>query len=105
MATSSRPPSETLGQFVLSTSGSALPRASLSTAIADMLARRRGVDPTDDGLRLYDHLDPDALDDLYEHSRRHEDASWRLEVGLGDQRLVVRSDGVVRLEADAGQSS
>lgn len=98
MATSPRPPARTLGQFVWTTEGSPLPRDSLSTAIADMVARRRGDDPTDDGFRLYDHLDPDALDALYAHARRHGDTSWCLEFSLGDASVVVRSDGVVQLE-------
>lgn len=104
MATSSRPPSRTLGQFVWTNDGSSLPRDSISTAIADMVARRRGVDPTDDDFRLYDFLDPDALDDLYAHSRRHGDASWRLEFDLGEEAVVVRSDGVVQLDDEHDRS-
>ena len=104
MATSSRPASKTLGQFVWSNPGSTRPHESLSTALADMVARCRGVDPLDEEFRLFDYLDPDAVDDLYEHARRHPATEWRLECNLGDQRLEVRSDGVVRIDASDGSA-
>ena len=98
MATSSGAGSRALGQFVRSAHASTLPRDSLSTAIADLVARARGADPTGADVRLYDHLDPDAIDDLYDHARRRGGASWRLAFDLGDATVVVRSDGAVQLE-------
>lgn len=89
-------PSKALGQYVSRDIGIPLPRETLSTAVAGMVALKLGVEPTDGDFRLYEHLDPEALDMLYEHARRREGASWRLEFAVGDETVVVRSDGVIR---------
>lgn len=100
MATSQRPPQWSTGQFVSNGTGSELPIESLSTVLADMIARMKGVDPTEDGFRLYEYLDPEAVDTLYEHSRRWEDSSWRLEFEAGGDTVTVRSDGFIRVKRD-----
>ncbi len=38
---------------------------SLSQAVVHTLAHARGVEPTDLDVRLFDSVDPDALDDLF----------------------------------------
>lgn len=69
---------------------------SLSTVIAEMLAKMRGVEPTQEGFHLYEYIDPDAMDALDKHAKGHENATWELEFAAGDVSVVVRSDGVVR---------
>lgn len=69
---------------------------SLSTVLAEMLAKMKGVEPTQAGFHLYEYIDPDAMDALTEHGKRHENATWQLEFEAGDVAVVVRSDGVIR---------
>lgn len=66
---------------------------SLSTAIAEMLAKMKGVEPTQEGFHLYEYINPDAIDALNEHAKGHENAAWQLEFEAGDVSVVVRSDG------------
>lgn len=86
----------TLGQ-VVSNGPSPYAAESLSTFLAQVVARLHGVDPTGDELRLYDHLDPEALDDLFEHAMSHARTSWKFEVEIGPETIVIDSDGFVRL--------
>lgn len=97
MATSQHAPQWSTAQFVSNEGISTLPREPLSTVLADMIARKRGVDPTQDGFRLYEYLNPEAVDALFEHSNRWEESSWRLEFDTGDETVVVRSDGFIRV--------
>lgn len=69
---------------------------SLSTVLAEMLAKMKGVEPTRAGFHLYEYIDPDAMDALTEHAKRHDDTTWQLEFEAGDVAVVVRSDGVIR---------
>ena len=73
---------------------------SLSTVLADLIARMKGTDPTENGFRLYEYIDPEAVDDLHAHSRRKEDSSWRLEFDTGAETVIVRSDGFIRVRRD-----
>ncbi len=102
MAASEPGNSKALGQYVSRDIGIRLPRETLSTAIAGMIAMQLGVEPTNGDFRLYEHIDPEALDMLYEHARQREDASWRLEFAVGDETVVVRSDGFIRHKGSAG---
>lgn len=68
----------------------------LSTILAEMLAKMKRVEPTQEGFNLYEYIDPDAMDALHKHAKRHEDVDWRLEFEAGDQSVVVRSDGFIR---------
>lgn len=86
----------TIGQLV-SDGPAPATSESLSTFVAELVARLQGRAPTEADLRLYDHVDPEAVDDLFEHAMTHEDASWRLELDVGPETLVIGSDGVVRL--------
>lgn len=69
---------------------------SLSTVIAEMLAKMKGVEPTEEGFNLYEYIDPDATDALNEHASGHENATWQLEFEAGNVAVVVRSDGLIR---------
>lgn len=72
-------------------------RESLSTILAEMLAKMRRVEPTQEGFRLYEFLDPEALDALYEHAQHHDQATWQLEIQACEETVRVRSDGVIRI--------
>lgn len=61
-----------------------------------MLAKVKGVEPTQEGFNLFEYVDPDAMDALREHAERHENAAWRLEFEAGEELVVVRSDGFIR---------
>lgn len=97
MASSPQTQTWSKGQFVTNDASSPLPREALSTVLADMIARMKGVDPTDNGFRLYEYMDPEAIDAIYEHSRRWGNAEWRLEFDTGEMSVVVRSDGFIRV--------
>lgn len=100
MATSEEPRPRTTAQFVSNPGATSLPRESLSTALAAMVARAKGADPTE-GFRLYEYVDPEALDALFDHSRRWADASWRLEFEAGEETIVVDSDGGIEVAGSA----
>lgn len=69
---------------------------SLSTVLAEMLAKMKGVEPTQEGFHLYEYINPDAIDALNRHAEGHENTNWQLEFEAGDVSVVVRSDGVIR---------
>ena len=86
----------TLGQ-VVSNGPAPYPTESLSTFLARLVARVHGVEPTDETFRLYDLVDTEALDDLFDHAMTHARSSWRFELEVGPETVVVDSDGFVRL--------
>lgn len=104
MAASELGRSKALGQYVSRDIGVPLPRETLSTAVAGIVARKLGVEPTDGDFRLYEHLDSEALDMLYDHAKRREDASWRLEFAVGEETVIVSSDGVIWHDGPDGRS-
>ena len=63
----------------------------LSEKVVDTVAEHEGVDPVDLDPRLYQAVDPDALDQLFSSSRRSDD----LEVAFmySGYEVVARSDG------------
>lgn len=62
---------------------------SVSERVLTAVAGREGVDPLDLQPRLYDVIDPDALDALF-----HVDgASGSVAFTFGDSRVTVYSDG------------
>lgn len=86
-----------LGQIV-SNDSPALLKESMSTFLADLIARMYDLDPTESHFQLYDHVEPDAVDALFEHARRHDQTSWRLELDVGEETIVIDSDGYVSLD-------
>lgn len=86
-----------LGQLV-SNDEHGLLSESLSTLLADLLARMHDIEPTDGRFQLYNHVDPDALDDLFQHAQSHDAASWRFELDVGEETIVIDSDGYVSLD-------
>ena len=69
----------------------------LSTSLAQVVALLGGQDPVDGDVRLYDHVDPEALDALFAHAATHDDATWRFELDVGSENLAVGSDGTIEL--------
>lgn len=89
------------GQFVSRDAGVSFPRETLSTALAAIVASTKGLDPTDEGFRLYEHLEPDALDSLYDHAQRRDGANWQLEFHVGADTVRVDSDGGIDVARDS----
>lgn len=85
------------GQFVSNGSPGSGSRESLSTVLAEIVAKTKGIDPTDSEFRLYEHLDTEALDAMYDHARRQAAVSWHLEFTIGDETVHVRSDGSIEV--------
>jgi hypothetical protein len=69
----------------------------LSSVVVEALATARGESATDLDLCLHDYLDPSALDRLYDHAAET-DGTWRLEFGVEERDVTVRSDGSVVVE-------
>lgn len=68
----------------------------LSTAVIDAVAQAADVEPAELGTSLYDHVDPDALDNIF--SDRHNGmprGSGHVTFGLLDYEVTVYSDGHV----------
>lgn len=73
----------------------------LSEKVVETVAAREGVDPVDLDPRLYRAVDPDALDQLFDSSRRT-DADLELSFTYSGYEVVVRSDGELSVsDADA----
>ena len=67
--------------------------ATLSETIIHAVATARGVDPASNDLALYDAVDLEALDALFE--RRSHDDHWRFEFCVGEQLVAVEENGDV----------
>ncbi|MFB6302120.1 MAG: HalOD1 output domain-containing protein [Haloferacaceae archaeon] len=65
--------------------------------VVEALAAARGEDALDLDSRLYDHLDPDALNRLYDHADAT-GAEWRFEFAADEFDVIVRSTGRVSVE-------
>ena len=68
----------------------------LSTAVIDAVAEAADVEPAELGTSLYDHVDPDALDNIF--SDRHNGmprGSGHVAFNLLDYEVTVYSDGHV----------
>lgn len=69
----------------------------LSVAIVEAVASMKDVDPVDVEFRLYDYLDPEALDDLYRHATGEGGSAWTLEFTVDGFEMTVRSDGDITI--------
>ncbi|MFB6079717.1 MAG: HalOD1 output domain-containing protein [Haloferacaceae archaeon] len=67
----------------------------IDAVIVRTLADATGQDPTDVDFRLYDHLNPDALERLYEDANARDGAGWRFEFAAEGFEVTVQSDGRV----------
>ena len=67
--------------------------ASLSETVIDAVAAAEGVDPTDADFELYEAVDLEALDALFE--RRSRDGRWRFEFTIDGLLVAVAGDGRV----------
>lgn len=85
------------GQFVSSSGATLFTQETLSTMLAQLIAKTKGLDPTDPGFRLYEYVEPDALDAMYDHARRREAVSWRFEFNVDDETVHVGSDGSIEV--------
>jgi hypothetical protein len=67
----------------------------LSATVIRAVAAAKGVDPTDCDLELYEAVDLEALDTLFEGRSR--DGRWRFEFSIADHLVVVEGDGSVTI--------
>lgn len=67
--------------------------AALSETIIDAVATAHDVDPTDCDLELYETVDLEALDALFD--RRAPDGHWQFEFSIEGYLVVVTGDGHV----------
>ena len=65
--------------------------ASISVTVIEVLASVEDVDPTDTDLRLYDAIDLEALDALFQHHSG--DDYWRFEFSVRGYSVIVDGDG------------
>lgn len=86
-----------IGQLVSNSTSTAVPREELSTVVADIIALMQGDEPTESGFQLYEHIDPEALDRLFDHACRHEGINWHLEFDIGGETVVIESNGFVSI--------
>ena len=70
----------------------------LSATVIEAVAAAKGVDPTDCDLKLYEAVDLEALDALFEGRSR--DGRWRFEFSIGDHLVVVEGDGRITVCQD-----
>ena len=76
-------------------------RRPLSEKVVDTVAEYEGVDPVDLDPRLYQAVDPDALDQLFGSSERA-DADLEITFTYSGYEVVARSDGDLSVsDADA----
>lgn len=88
--------SRTLGQIVSKDTNGHI-HESMSMFLADLLARMYDIEPTEGAFQLYNYVDTDAIDALFDHAQTHDDASWRIELDVGEETVVIDSDGYVNL--------
>ncbi|MFP8952898.1 HalOD1 output domain-containing protein [Natrialbaceae archaeon A-arb3/5] len=62
-----------------------------SIAVATALARYHGEDATETSTRLYDHIDPEALDALFAGTDR---SATLVEFDVGEVQVAVRPDRI-----------
>ncbi|WP_137286565.1 HalOD1 output domain-containing protein [Halorussus salinisoli] len=67
--------------------------ASLSETVIDAVATAENVDPTSCDLGLYESVDLEALDALFD--RRSSDDHWRFEFSVDEYLVTVTGDGRV----------
>lgn len=70
---------------------------SVGVAVIEAVAAVEGVRPIDVDLQLYDYLDLEALDALFDHSRRKGEGTWTMEFSVDGYEVTVRDDGVVSI--------
>lgn len=70
--------------------------ATLSSAVLAAVADREGVEPAELDRPLFDAIDPDALDALFDRG------SGRVRFTYLGYRVVAHSDGRVDLERESG---
>ena len=81
------------GAATYETSHDAEGEAALSQTIIYAIAGAEGVDPIECDLELYDAVDLEALDALFEH--RSPDDHWRFEFSVDEYVVTVEGNGDV----------
>lgn len=69
--------------------------APMSVAVVRALAAVEEVRPIEIDVRLYDYLDTDALDRLFENARGNAHDEWTIEFTVDRYDVTVSGDGTV----------
>ena len=72
-----------------------LEEKSVTVSILEAIAVTKGKQVGELDFRLYDYLDPEALDDLVNHSHRRDQGTWKFDFSVDDVRITLHSDGHV----------
>ncbi len=67
-----------------------------TTAVVEALAEAEGVEPTKTDFNLYDHIDPDAVHNLYEH----DSGEWELRYDVNGHEVYMDSGGVIMVDGN-----
>ena len=68
---------------------------SLGVTIIDAIAAVEDIDPTSESLGLYESVDLEAVETLFEH--RSQGERWRFEFSAGGYTVIVDGDGFVTI--------
>lgn len=67
----------------------------VSVAVVEALAAVEEVRPMEVDVRLYDYLDTDALDKLFDHAGVNGRGGWTIEFSVDGYDVTVSGDGTV----------
>lgn len=71
---------------------------SMILSIVVALEEQTEIDPADSSFELYEYIDPAALQQLCEHARGRDTASWTFEFQIEDVVVAIESDGSIAVE-------
>ena len=74
------------------------PTTSVDTAITLALARVLGQEPDEMDFKLFDYIDPDAIESLFDHSVVQGTSHWAVGFTVEDLVVVIRSDGQITIK-------
>lgn len=66
---------------------------SITYGVVEAIATLDNTTPTEIDLMLYDAIDPDALNALYRRAQKPGGEPWKIEFGIEQYEISVRSDG------------
>lgn len=69
------------------------------TAVVEAVAAEKGVDPLSLEPPLYDVLDPEALDSLYESPTTRQETPLRISFTYADCTVTVQNDGRITVRS------
>ena len=70
----------------------------LTVSVVEQIALARGESPMETNLRLHEHADLEALDQLLAHAEDSARADWEFEFTVEELDVTVGSDGSITVE-------